>query len=189
MRHVILVALFVSRLSLGLAVGEKAPDFKLKATDGNEYGLKDALAANTAAIVVFIATKCPYSNAYNERYNQLIGELKKKAPKKVAFLAVNSNDTEPFDEVKKHAAERSYAFPVLKDDSHKVADLYRAEKTPEAFLVDAKGDVVYHGRIDDDTEGKNVKRRDLLAAVDDTLAGKPVSVKETKAFGCSIKRK
>ncbi len=191
MRHhllVILVAALFASVSPGLSVGDKVPDFQLSGTDGKEYGLKTALAASAAVVVVFVATKCPYSNAYNERYNLLVDELRKR-PKKIAFLAVNSNANEPLDEVKKHAADRGFRFAVLKDEAQKVADLFRAEKTPEVFLIGAKGDVLYHGRIDDDTEGKNIQRRDLLAAVDEYLAGKPVTVKETKAFGCSIKRK
>src|SRR5688572_16952268 len=94
-----------------LNIGAPAPDFTLTATDGKEYGLSKALKENDAAVVVFIATKCPYSNAYNERYNEMIGALKKKA-KKVAFLAVNSNVTEPMDEVKAHATEKKFIFPV-----------------------------------------------------------------------------
>jgi peroxiredoxin len=138
--------------------------------------------------VVFVATKCPYSNAYNERYNGLAADLKKLG-KKVAFFPINSNDTESMEEVKKHAEEHKFTFPVLKDEKHAIADGFKAEKTPEAYLVGADGKVFYHGRIDDDTEGKKITRKDLLAALEEHLAGKKVTVAETKAFGCSIKRK
>src|SRR5688572_16259588 len=190
MRKVLFLSLVLASSSTwALNIGAAAPDFSLTGTDGKEYGLAKSLKENDAAIVIFVATKCPYSNAYNERYNDMIATFKKKAPKKVAFLAINSNMTEPMEEVKAHAAEKKFTFPVLKDDNYKVADLYSAEKTPEAFLVGKNGKVLYHGRIDDDSEGKNIKSRDLMAAIDQVLAGKEVKVKETRSFGCSIKRK
>ena len=180
---------FFSTLCFAVKVGEKAPDFNLKATDGREYGLKKALAQHEEAVIVFMATKCPYSNAYNERFNSLADQLQKQGAKGVAFLAVNSNDTEPFDDVKAHAQEKKFSFSVLKDEKHKVADAFGAERTPEAFLVGKDGTILYHGRIDDDTDGKNIQRKDVVVAVGESLSGKPVSVKETKFFGCSIKRK
>lgn len=188
MRHVIFFSLLTTLTAFGLAPGAAAPDFKLSATDGKSYDLKEALKANGAAMVVFIATKCPYSNAYNERYNQLITSLKGLA-KPVAFFAINSNDTEPMADVKKHAEERKFAFPVLKDEKHATADAFGAEKTPEAFLIGTDGKVFYHGRIDDDTEGKKITRRDVLVALEEHFGGRKVSQPETKAFGCSIKRK
>ena len=92
-------------------------------------------------------------------------------------------------EVKKHADERKFSFPVLKDDKHLIADAFGAEKTPEAYLIGADGKIFYHGRIDDDTEGKKITRRDVVVALQEHFAGKKVSQAETKAFGCSIKRK
>jgi peroxiredoxin len=188
MRHLWFLAVLFANVSLGLSIGEKAPDFILGGTDGKDHGLKRSLAAGTGAVVVFVAARCPYSNAYNGRYNELAGELAKRG-RGIALLAVNSNDDEPLTEVKRHATDHHFGFPVLKDGSHRVADLYRADRTPEVFFVDAKGVLLYHGRIDDDTEGKHITRRDLLDAIDDYLAGKPVKVRETKAFGCSITRK
>jgi len=170
-------------------IGDTAPDFTLKGTDGKDYGLKRSLETHDAAVVIFVATKCPYSNAYNTCYNEMHDSLKKRNGKKVALLPINSNVTEPFDQVRAHAGENKYTFAVLKDEGYKVADAYAAEKTPEAFLVSKQGKVLYHGRIDDDSEGKNIKNRDLANAVDQYLSGKEVSVKETRSFGCSIKRK
>ncbi len=188
MRHVIFSLLFFATSAFSLAPGNVAPGFKLTGTDGASYDLKEALKTNQAAVVLFVATKCPYSNAYNERYNALAADLKKLG-KKVAFFAINSNDTEPMDEVKKHAGEHKFSFPVLKDEKHAIADAYKAEKTPEAYLIGADGKIFYHGRIDDDTQGKKITRKDLWVALDEHLGGKKVAVAETKAFGCSIKRK
>jgi peroxiredoxin len=168
------------------AVTQVTPFADLKATDGKSYGLETALKSNKAAVVVFIATECPFSNKYNARYEKLAKTLKAK---NVAFLPINSNDTEPLTKVSEHAKEHKFSFPVLKDEAHKIADAFQAEKTPEAFLIGKDRSVLYHGRIDDDTEGTSKNpSQDLLAAVDQHLANKPIQVKETKAFGCTIKK-
>ena len=88
-----------------------------------------------------------------------------------------------------HAKKHGFTFPVLKDDGNRVADLYGAQKTPEVFVVDPKGNLLYHGRIDErQDDPKSVKSPDLRNALEAILAGKPVPAAETKAFGCSIKR-
>ena len=79
-------------------------------------------------------------------------------------------------------------FPVLKDERNVVADEYGAQVTPEVFVLNPAGKLLYHGRIDDDRKGTNIKHRDLQEALNALLAGKELSQPETKAFGCSIKR-
>jgi peroxiredoxin len=170
-----------------LAAGSAAPDFSLaSATDGKPVALKELLASHKGVAVLFIATKCPVSNAYNERMAALAVAYGAKG---IAFVGINSNKTEPAAEVAEHAKRHGFGFPVLKDDGNKVADAYGATRTPEVFLVDLSGKVVYHGRIDENQDdAKNVRSPDLRNALDAFLAGKPVPVPETKAFGCTIKR-
>ena len=111
------------------------------------------------------------------------------AGKGVAFVTVNSNKTEGPAEVAEDAKKNGFAFPVLKDEGNKVADLYAAQKTPEIYVLDPKGTLLYRGRIDETHDDpKNVKSPDLRNALEAILAGKPVPAAETKAFGCSIKR-
>jgi peroxiredoxin len=170
-----------------LKVGAAAPDFTLPAADGEKtVALKDLLARNRAVAVIFIATQCPVSNAYNDRMAALGKEY---AAKGVAVVGINSNRTEPASEVAAHAKTHGFTFPVLKDDANKVADAYGATHTPEVFVVSPKGDLLYHGRIDESqNDPKHVTSPDLRNALEAILAGKPVPVPETKAFGCSIKR-
>ena len=159
MRMALSVFFLTSALAFGLDLGSKAPDFSLTATDGKVYQLQKMLEGKEAIAVIFIATKCPYSNKYNSRYNELFDGAQKGG--RAAILFVNSNDTEPMDEIKNHASQHGFHFPVLKDEKHKAADLFGAEKTPEAFLLDKQRNLLYHGRIDDDVEGKTIKRQDL----------------------------
>jgi peroxiredoxin len=168
-------------------IGAAAPDFTLPAAaDGKPVALKDLLGKGKAVAVIFIATKCPYSNGYNDRMADMGKEF---AAKGVTLVGINSNKSEPAAEVAEHARKNGFAFPVLKDDGNKVADLYAAQRTPEVFVLDSKGTLVYHGRIDETHDDpKNVKSPDLKNTLNAILAGKPVPQAETKAFGCTIKR-
>ncbi len=170
-----------------LKIGAPAPDFTLPAaSDGKAVALKDLLAKSKAVAVVFVATQCPVSNAYNTRMAALGKEY---AAKGIPLVGINSNKTEPAAEVKEHAEKHGFTFPVLKDDGNKIADAYGATHTPEVFVLDPKGNLLYHGRIDenqDDPQG--VKSPDLRNALDAVLSGRPVPAAETKAFGCTIKR-
>ncbi len=186
MRHAIFFTLMLTGTAVAVAPGDIAPGFKLLATDGNTYDLKTSLQTHAAAVVVFMALKCPYSNMYNERYNRLVMELKKLV-KPTAFFAVNSNSDEHLTEIKKHAEEHKFLFPVLKDEKHTVADLFAAEKTPEVFVISGEGRVIYRGSIDDDTEGKKITRRNVISALDEFYRGRKVLHPWTKSLGCSIK--
>jgi peroxiredoxin len=170
-----------------LKIGAPAPDFTLPAaSDGKAVALKDLLAKSKAVAVVFVATKCPVSNAYNTRMETLGKEY---AAKGIPLVGINSNKTEPAAEVKEHAKKHGFTFPVLKDDGNRIADAYGATHTPEVFVLDPKGSVLYHGRIDENQDDpRGVKSPDLRNALDAVLSGRPVPAAETKAFGCTIKR-
>jgi peroxiredoxin len=170
-----------------MEVGSGAPDFDLPVAGAKEsVKLKALVGGNKAVVVIFVATRCPYSNGYNGRMKDM---AKDYAPKGVAFIGINSNKTEPAAEVAEHAKKHEWSFPVVKDEGSKVADAYGAKRTPEVFLIDSKGKVVYHGRIDESyDEPDQVAEPDLKRALDAILAGKSVPKPETKAFGCTIKR-
>jgi peroxiredoxin len=183
----LLLALAAPAPAQPLKPGAAAPDFALpSAADGKPVALKDLLAKNKAVAVIFVATKCPVSNAYNERMAALGKEY---AARGIALVGINSNKTEPAAEVAGHAKSHGFTFWVVKDEGNKVADLYGATKTPEVYLLDPAGKLIYQGRIDENQDDpKNVKSPDLRNALDSVLAGKPVVTAQTKAFGCTIKR-
>jgi hypothetical protein len=134
---------------------------------------------------MFIATQCPVSNAYNERMVTLYNDYK---PKGVAFIGINSNKQEDIEEVKEHSQKHHFEFPVLKDWNNVIADRFAASVTPEIYVLNSDFKELYHGRIDDSKRESGVKSQDLRSALNEVLAGKPVSKTETKAFGCTIKR-
>jgi len=173
-------------LAGGPQVGAAAPDFTLTTVDGKTFSLAEQAKSHKAVVVMFIATKCPYSNAYNDRMREMAAAF---AAKGIVFAGINSNKTEPADAVVAHGKKHGFAFPLMKDPDNKIADLYDARHTPEIFVVDPEGKLRYHGRIDENYEdASRVTSPDLKNALDSMLAGKAIAKAETKAFGCTIKR-
>ncbi len=165
-------------------IGTVIDDFKLPDAEGKEHSLK-SLAGAKGAVILFIATKCPVSNAYNERMEKLAQEYKAKG---INFIGINSNNTEPASEVKSHAAEKGLTFTILKDDGNKIADRLGATRTPEAYALDVNMKLVYHGRIDNSQKVEGITSEDLREALNEMLAGKAVTKTGGAAFGCTIKR-
>jgi alkyl hydroperoxide reductase subunit AhpC len=85
-------------------------------------------------------------------------------------------------------AKANFKFPVYKDADNVVADRFGAQVTPESFVIDKTGKIVYHGYIDDSRNASKVTDQGLRNALDAVLAGKTVAKAETKAFGCTLKR-
>ena len=170
-----------------------AQQFKLgsQVTDFTVSDLKGApvtyasLKGNTT-VVIFIATRCPVSNSYNDRMNAIYDDY---SPKGVKFVFINANNNEPASEVAQHAQEHHFHFAVYKDQGSLVADEFGAQVTPEAFVMDANGVMRYHGYVDDSMNASRVHTQGLRLALDALAAGNAPPHAETKAFGCSIKRK
>jgi peroxiredoxin len=181
-------------LSLALAVlladraNEPVADFTLPDAVGQARSLHEFLDAK-AVVVVFLGTECPINNAYLPRLAELDAAYSAKG---VQFLAVNANRQDTAARVADHAKRYRIPFPVLKDGGHVVADRLGAERTPEAFVLDAERRVRYRGRIDDQfgIGFQRVKptRNDLAEALDELLGGKAVSQPTTTVAGCLIGR-
>ena len=165
------------------SIGQKLDGFTLRDTDGKSRTY-DELKGKNGAVVVFLSAQCPVVRGYKERINQIAADYESKG---IKFIGINSNSSEGLDWVKSNAAE-NYKFPVLIDKGNVLADRLGANATPEVFFFDAAGALAYHGAIDDDRTGRNIKTSYLRAAFDSTLVGKKVETTEIKAFGCSIRR-
>lgn len=164
---------------------QPVPDFQLPRVDNGKMESVYGDRKQKATVVMFIATRCPVSNAYNERMRTIAQQYMSKG---VRFVGINSNVIEPTPEVAEHAKQNGFPFPVLKDEGNKIADHFNAQFTPEIFVMDAKGVLRYHGRIDDSQNPANITTHDLRDTLDALLAGKNPPRAETKAFGCTIKR-
>jgi peroxiredoxin len=170
------------------APGATVADFSLPDIHRRPRALKD-YKDKKAIVIVFIGTECPLANLYVPSLVQLHKEY---AGKGVQFLAINANAQDTFVRVSAHAQDRAVPFPVLKDFAHKAADALGARRTPEAFLLDSKRVIRYHGRIDDqyglNYQRDKPRRQDLKEAIDDLLAGKAIRTAATETPGCVIGR-
>jgi peroxiredoxin len=159
-------------------------DFTLQDYIGKNHSISD-YKDSIAIVILFVATECPVSNAYNQRMENIFNHY---GPKGFAFLGINSNKAEFVDRIKEHAEDNSLTFPILKDEKNVIADMFEASVTPEAYVLNSEFEILYHGRIDNSRNESEVVSKDLENALDDILSGNQVSKKETKAFGCTIKR-
>ncbi|HMY76400.1 MAG TPA: redoxin domain-containing protein, partial [Blastocatellia bacterium] len=166
-----------------LTAGAAAPDFELKDLSGQPHALKDY--RGKPAVIAFLSARCPISNAYKDRVKAVAEDYAKLG---VSFLGINASADEPLEEVRAHAEQNGFKFTILKDEGNIIADAYAAERTPKVYVIDAEGVLRYQGRIDSSHNPRLVKRQDLRAALDELLAGKPVSVAGTQAMGCVLQR-
>jgi peroxiredoxin len=182
------LALSPSATAAESAIGQKAPEFRLNDSSGNEHGLA---AMNDARLVVvlFLGTECPLARLYAPRLNELAAQY---ADRGVRFLGINSNVQDTPEEIAEYVREHGIKFPVLKDANNVVADQFHAVRTPEVFVLDPSRVIRYHGRIDGQylpgVQKTKTPRPDLAAALDELLAGSDVSQPELEAVGCFIGR-
>jgi peroxiredoxin len=176
-------------MAFTLALGAKAPDFNLPATDGRNYSLASFKDAKVL-VVLFTCNHCPYVIGSEDRMIRFVADY---APRGVAMVAINSNETEQhpadsFDHMKQRAKEKNFKFPYLRDDSQEVALAYGALRTPHYYVFDAQRKLRYTGRMDDNPRnpGKETTH-ELRDAVDAVLAGKEPAVPLTNPIGCNVK--
>ena len=183
-----------------LAIGSQAPDFTLPGVDGKTHTLRD-FKDSPILMVMFICNHCPTSQLYEGRIKKLVDDYRGKG---VAAVAIQPNDpsaillselgytdvSDSLDEMKVRAAYRHFDFPYLYDgETQSVAQAYGPSATPHVFIFDRDRKLRYEGRIDDSQRESLVKKQDARAALEALLAGKPVAVAHTSAFGCSTKWK
>lgn len=166
-------------------------DVKMKAVSGKEVSINDMMGKN-GVLVMFSCNTCPYVVKYQGRTINAI-DLAKAA--NIGVIIINSNEAyrdgdDSFDAMKKYAEAQGYTAPYVVDTDSKVANAFGATRTPECFLFNKESKLVYHGAIDDNAnDPKAVTRVHLKEAVNELVSGKPISVKDSKSIGCTIKRK
>lgn len=176
-------------MAFTLQIGESAPDFKLPATDGNTYELADFDDAGVL-VVWFTCNHCPYVKGSDEVTRQTV---EKFAPKGVKFVAISSNSTttypeDDFPHMVERMKEHNFPWLYLFDKSQEVALAYGALRTPHFYVFDNNRNLIYTGRaVDNPKEAEKATVNDLDRALEEHLAGKPVSVPLTNPLGCNVK--
>lgn len=175
-----------------LPLGTEAPGFTLSAPDGTSHALTDA-ADSRAVLVAFVCNHCPYVKHVAV---DLGLAAKRWTDAGVGVVGINSNDAEQYPDDRpevmvEQAQAWGWTFPYLVDADQTAALAYRAVCTPDFFLFDAAGSLVYRGRLDGSTPGNNVPLTgdELDAAVTALLGGEPISSDQRPSVGCSIKWK
>ena len=179
--------------SVMLSLRTPAPPFSLRdVVSGQSYSLQ-SFAGKTALLVMFICRHCPYVE-HVEREIAKIG--RDYTDTGLGIIGISSNDPVSYPDdapprLKEMAERLGFSFPFCFDETQDVAKAYGAACTPDFYLFDRERRLVYRGQLDDSRPGSNkpVTGRDLRAAVDAVLAGKPVDGNQKASIGCSIKWK
>ena len=177
----------------GLPIGAEMPkaDMKMKDVSGVLISLRQAATSN-GLLVMFSCNTCPYVIKNQSRTKSICAYAKEKD---LGVIILNANEGgrsngESLADMQAYAKQQSYNWYYALDSDNELADAFGATRTPECFLFDKNGKLVYHGAIDDSpADITEVKRNHLKQAITEMTQGTAISVKESRSVGCSIRRK
>lgn len=177
---------------VNIEIGADLPkaDVKMKDISGKDVSLKDAMKKN-GLLVMFSCNTCPYVIKNQDRTNAISEYALRN---NIGVVLVNSNEAyrdkdDSFEEMKKYAKDQGFKWYYVVDQNSEVADAFGANRTPENFLFNKEGKLVYHGAIDDNpSDASAVKRNHLREAINELVANKDISIKTSRSVGCTIKR-
>jgi peroxiredoxin len=175
-------------MSFTIQLGEKAPEFELPATDGKTYKLADF--SEETLVIFFTCNHCPYVVGSDEVTRKTV---EKYAGKSVKFVGINSNSvatnaTDSFEHMVQRMDEHKFPWTYVRDESQEVALAYGAMRTPHFYVFDAERKLVYTGRgVDNPRETDKMTVNDLENALDEHIAGKPITTPLTNPLGCNVK--
>jgi peroxiredoxin len=176
-----------------IPLGTPAPAFTLPDTVSGQVKTLTELKGEKATVVMFICNHCPYVKHVNPQLAQMANDYLARG---VKFIAISSNDAkaQPDDgpeKMKELALKENFVFPYLYDESQEVAKKYDAACTPDFYVFCGNLKLAYRGQLDDSRPSNNIPLtgKDIRAALDSLLAGKPVSPHQRPGIGCNIKWK
>ena len=176
-------------MAFTLSLGSEAPDFSLRATDGNTYSLKDFADAKVL-VIFFTCNHCPYVIESDEVTRK---NAEKFEPQGIKFVGINSNspntyEEDSFDNMVKRMAEYEFPWLYLYDKTQDVARAYGALRTPHFFVFNEERKLVYTGRgVDNPRDTSKMTVNDLENALEEILAGKEIATPITNPIGCNVK--
>lgn len=178
-------------MAFTLALGAKAPNFSLPATDGKTYTL-DSFKDSPVLVLFFTCNHCPYVIGSDEVTRETALEFQDKG---VSFVAINSNSketypTDSFEHMQQRMQEQKFPWVYLYDESQDVARSYGALRTPHFYVFDKNRTLIYCGRgVDAPRDTSKMTKNDLKMALEEHIAGKAITTALTNPIGCNVKWK
>ncbi|MES1159969.1 MAG: thioredoxin family protein [Bacteroidota bacterium] len=175
-------------LPIGSAIPK--PTIRVKDVSGKDISLQEA-KKDGGLLVMFSCNTCPYVIRNQSRNKEICAYAKAH---QIGVILLNANEGDrnggnSLEGMQSYAKEQNYDWYYAVDQNSELADAFGASRTPESFLFDKNGKLVYHGAIDDSPgDAGSVKRHHLREAMDEMNGGREVTVKETRSVGCSIAR-
>lgn len=184
--------MFAQQNRQSIEIGSTIPmaDVKMQSVDKKEVDLERVKTKN-GLLVMFSCNTCPYVIKSQQRTKESMEYAKSHD---VGMVIINSNeaqrdDADSYNAMVSYAKKQGYSVPYVVDDKSKLADAFGASRTPEVFLFDGSGKLVYKGAMEDNPSNPSEsKEMYLKMAIDRMLAGQPVDPSTTKSIGCTIKR-
>jgi peroxiredoxin len=172
-------------------VGQPAPDFELTDTAGGKHKLSDYTAAGKLVVLEWFNPDCPIAKAYHVPQNQMDALATKFKDKNIVWLAVNSGaegkQGAGLDRNRRAVDEYAIRYPVLLDMPGEIGKRYAAKTTPHMYVIDTAGVLRYAGAIDNGDPNTKGDVNYVEQALNEVLAGKPVTTATSTPFGCSVK--
>ena len=176
-------------MSFTLKIGEKAPSFQLKGTDGKTYSLEDFSEANVL-VVFFTCNHCPYVIGSNELTRDTALAFQDKG---VRFVGINANSaktnpTDSYEHMVDEMEKHQYPWVYLHDEAQSVAKDYGALRTPHFYVFDEDRKLIYTGRaVDNPKDTEKRKVNDLERVLTEKVNRQPISISVTNPLGCNVK--
>jgi peroxiredoxin len=176
-------------MAFTLSLGSKAPDFSLRATDGNTYSLSD-FSDTKVLVIFFTCNHCPFVIGSDEITRKTANKF---ASQGVKFVGINSNspntyEEDSFENMVKRMKQYKFPWLYLYDATQDIARAYGALRTPHFFVFNEKRNLVYTGRgVDNPRETSKMTVNDLEKALEELLSGKTITNAVTNPIGCNIK--
>ncbi len=176
--------------STAVAAGSDVAAFTLKDTEGKEHTLADLMKGKKAVVLQWFNADCPFVIKHYGK-NNTFNDLQTKYGKDVAIVAVCSNASgkpgSGVDRNTKAKKDWKIEYPILMDDAGTVGKAFNAKNTPLMAIITPDNKIAYYGAIDDDTSASGPGKTNYVAkALDEIIAGKPVTTQNTKPYGCSV---
>jgi peroxiredoxin len=180
---------FIPAAELPIGADMPKSDLEMKDISGKKVTLKDARKKN-GLLVMFSCNTCPYVVKNQQRTKDISAYALKN---EIGVVLVNSNEAQresddSYDAMKQYAKDQGFNWYYVVDENHVLADAFGANRTPENFLFDKEGKLVYHGAIDDNPDETGVTRKHLWEAISEMINGKTITTNTSKSVGCTIKR-